>query len=390
MTIEDARLGVVLEQPLGDEHHQDALAAALRVPDDAALALRDTFLRRFHAEELVRPRHLLLAGVEDHEVADQVEQARLVTELRQRPVEQRSSRPARCDGSLRGLVLPLHEELLRRAGGAVAQALRIAARQHQLHRAEEALVEDLFLIGNELAHAVGQLHRAAFELDHRDGDPVHIEHDVGPPLVSALERHLLGQREVVLLRVLPIDQINVVVRLAGRNLHLNWIAQELVRAQVRLVERDAGGVGGGLQLLQRRGDVGGGVAARRQVVAKNPSRWTGCSRACSTRRGSGSRAIGLRLVREQADDAVLRLAFGARGLRHGSRLWTGCSEEASFSGSILTTWPSRQITAYSPRRRFRSSASVTALRRASSARWSSADKVLMDWPLSRVGRRSSG
>ena len=91
---QDARLGVVLQQPLGDQHHQDALAAALRVPDDAALAPGDAFLRRLHAEELVRPRHLLLAGVEDDEVADQVEQARLVAELRQRPVEQRPGGPA--------------------------------------------------------------------------------------------------------------------------------------------------------------------------------------------------------------------------------------------------------------------------------------------------------
>ena len=88
---EDARLGVVLQQPLGDQHHDDALAAALGVPDDAALALGDAFLRGLHAEELVRPRHLLLAGVEDDEVADQVEQPGLVAELGQRPVEQRSS-----------------------------------------------------------------------------------------------------------------------------------------------------------------------------------------------------------------------------------------------------------------------------------------------------------
>ena len=59
------------------------------VPDDAALAPGDALLRRLHAEELVRARHLLLAGVEDHEVTDQVEQAGLVAELRQRPVEQR-------------------------------------------------------------------------------------------------------------------------------------------------------------------------------------------------------------------------------------------------------------------------------------------------------------
>ena len=36
----DAGVGVVLQNPLGQQHHHDALAAALRVPDDAALLLR--------------------------------------------------------------------------------------------------------------------------------------------------------------------------------------------------------------------------------------------------------------------------------------------------------------------------------------------------------------
>ena len=105
----------------------------------------------------------LLAGVEDDEVADQVEQPGLVAHLGQRPVEQRAGGERRAGVRL---VLPLHEELLRRAGGAVAQPLRIAAREHELHRAEEALVEDLLLVGDELAHAVGHLHRAALQLDH--------------------------------------------------------------------------------------------------------------------------------------------------------------------------------------------------------------------------------
>jgi hypothetical protein len=47
--------------------------------------------------------------------------------------------------------------------------LRIAAGQHELHGAEKALIEDLFLVGDELAHAVGHFHRAALQLDHHDG-----------------------------------------------------------------------------------------------------------------------------------------------------------------------------------------------------------------------------
>ena len=34
----DAGVGVVLQDPFGQQHHDDALAAALGVPDDAALA----------------------------------------------------------------------------------------------------------------------------------------------------------------------------------------------------------------------------------------------------------------------------------------------------------------------------------------------------------------
>ena len=92
---EDAGLGIVFQQPLGEQHHEDALAAALRVPDDAALALADAFLRRLHARELMRARHFLGAAVEDDEVADEVEQAGLFAHLGQRPVQQRAGASVR-------------------------------------------------------------------------------------------------------------------------------------------------------------------------------------------------------------------------------------------------------------------------------------------------------
>ena len=58
------------------------------------------------------------------------------------------------------------------AGGAVTQSLGIAAREDELHRAEEADVKDLFLIDDQLANTGGHFHRAAFEFDHADGDTV--------------------------------------------------------------------------------------------------------------------------------------------------------------------------------------------------------------------------
>ena len=77
----------MLQQPLGNQHHENALAAALRVPDDTAFAFHYSILRSLHAEVLMHPGHLLSACVEEDEVTHQIEQARLLAHLGQRAVE---------------------------------------------------------------------------------------------------------------------------------------------------------------------------------------------------------------------------------------------------------------------------------------------------------------
>ena len=67
----DAGVGVVFQNPLRQQHHDDALAAALRVPDDAALAFPRILLGGLDAEILVDPRQFLDAAVEKHEVVHQ-------------------------------------------------------------------------------------------------------------------------------------------------------------------------------------------------------------------------------------------------------------------------------------------------------------------------------
>ena len=110
--------------------------------------------------------------------------------------------------------LPGHEELLLGAGCAVAQSLGVIACQDELDGTEEAHVEDWLLIGDQLANAVGDLYGAALELDHGHGDAVDVEDDVGPAFVAAFKCDLLGQGEVVLLGVIPVDQLDGVMRLA--------------------------------------------------------------------------------------------------------------------------------------------------------------------------------
>ena len=126
-------LRVMFQQPLGQQHHQNALAATLGVPDHPAFSLCEALLSGLYALVLVLPWHLLEARVEDHEVAEQIQQPLLAAHLGQRAIQQGA-----CDyRGLRLFIFPLYEELLRRAGGAIAQALRVATRQQQLNGAEE-------------------------------------------------------------------------------------------------------------------------------------------------------------------------------------------------------------------------------------------------------------
>ena len=154
---ENARARVVLQQPLGQQHHENAFATPLRVPDHAPFALGNARLRCLDAEVLMLARDLLAARIEDHEVANEIEQTSFVAELRQRAVEQ-CTRGEWCARLGRLAALPLHEELFGRTHGAVVQSLRVIPGEQQLRGGEEPLVEDVFLIRDQLPNAVGHLH----------------------------------------------------------------------------------------------------------------------------------------------------------------------------------------------------------------------------------------
>ena len=102
------------------------------------------------------------------------------------------------------------------------------------------------------------------------------------------------------------------MRLPSGDLHGHAVAQELVGAQVGLVERDARRVGGGLELLQRSGDMRGGVAAGRQVVAQQ-RRFDAAVvlPLVPFAEVAVAEVVGPRRVGEQGDDAVLRLVINA-------------------------------------------------------------------------------
>ena len=142
-----ARVGVVLQHPPGQQHHDDALTATLGVPDNAALATLDVLLCRFDAEILVQARQLLHAAVEQHKVVHQLDQPLLAAHLEQVLVQLEAA-------VVLLVLLPRQEILLRRADGAVAQPLGVVAGKDELHSAEEPFVELGSLVGDALADAV--------------------------------------------------------------------------------------------------------------------------------------------------------------------------------------------------------------------------------------------
>jgi hypothetical protein len=103
----------------------------------------------------------------------------------------------------------------------------------------------------------------------------------------------------VVLRVRPVDQVHRPVRLARGDLHRHTVAQELVGAQVGLVEHDARRVGGG--------DVRGRLPAGSQFVAQKRRLDAAVVRPLSP----FAEVVGPGRVGEQRDNAVLGLALGA-------------------------------------------------------------------------------
>ena len=60
---EDTALGIVFQQPLGEQDHEDALAAALGMPDDAAFVAMNKFLGLLDCDVLMYPWQLLLPAI---------------------------------------------------------------------------------------------------------------------------------------------------------------------------------------------------------------------------------------------------------------------------------------------------------------------------------------
>ena len=80
---DDARSRISLENPLGKQDHDNALATALGMPDDTALLFLDVLLSGLDAEALMRSRQLFCACIEEDEVVQQPDEPRFLADLRE-------------------------------------------------------------------------------------------------------------------------------------------------------------------------------------------------------------------------------------------------------------------------------------------------------------------
>ena len=85
------------------------------------------------------------------------------------------------------------------------------------------------------------LTRLFFNSRDGDGDAIHIQHDVGPSLLVPLERHFLGNVEIVLLRLVPVDEVDGFRHLARLGPYRHTVAQQVVDSVIVAVKPAACG-----------------------------------------------------------------------------------------------------------------------------------------------------
>lgn len=156
-----------MRQKTGVVVGQRGFAAALRVPDDAALAAMHKLLRRLDAEILVYAWQLLHAAIEQHEVVHQLDQPLLVAHLEQVFIQLETT-------VVRLVFFPFQEIFFLGLDRAVLQPFGIVARKDELHRTEKPLVEFRLLVGNILADTVADGDATVLQLDHTHRDAVDI------------------------------------------------------------------------------------------------------------------------------------------------------------------------------------------------------------------------
>ena len=106
------------------------------------------------------------------------------------------------------------------------------------------LDEDLLLVFQILADALGHRDGGTLQLQHAERDAVDVEHKVGAFGVGIIagcrNGNFLGDGEMIILRMLPINEPDIHRILTHARLHLHGVAQHVIHGAVPVVEALAG------------------------------------------------------------------------------------------------------------------------------------------------------
>jgi len=249
-----AQLGMPA-QDADEEDHGQALAGALRVPyhADAPVAVGlGGFHRLFHSEphgEVLVVLgaflgDLLVDHFVDDEVAHVVQQPRLGEEALDKSLHRAGGlglHRLAIDGFPRREPLEVGAVHALQRGGAVGQD----AAGVELEQARDVVQVVLKLVVG--AGHVGRFAPRAFQLEDDQRQAVDVDDDVGPAGVCAFDGELVDDQEVVVLGVVPVDEVDVLVAVCAVDLIFQLVAtgEGLVEVHVALVQRHTVGVAGG-------------------------------------------------------------------------------------------------------------------------------------------------
>ena len=180
-----------------------------------------------HTEVLIVAADLLDSGIEHHEIVNDLQQTLFLAELHQRAIQR---------VLVRALFFPGQVILLGGLDNSVAQSLGIVPRHDQLHCGEERLDKHLLLVVQVLADALAHGYNRAFQLQHTERNAIHVHHYIRPFAMFNLNCDLFCDSEVVIERVLPVDQPDGFGVFTHIRSDLHAIAQQTINVLVDIVE----------------------------------------------------------------------------------------------------------------------------------------------------------
>jgi hypothetical protein len=213
---------------------------------------------------------------------------------------------------VRLVFLPDQEILLLCLNGPVTQSLGVIPGNDELHGTEEPFVKLGPLVGAVLADTVANRHGAAFQFQHRHGNAMHVQHKIRPPLAITAQGNFLGNGEVVLLRLLPVDHVDGFRNRARFALHRHAVAQQLVDFFVIAIEATAVVIRLSAQFVEDAANLFRGIAVPGQVGSEQPF----LNVAVTVAVGPVAEVAVTQLIAEERNDTPLRGAFGLADVTH--------------------------------------------------------------------------